>query len=153
MKPVRNIAAAALLTIGAFGLVTFTSCTKESDKCPAGYEGKKCDERIVEKYIGEWRTDREDCTENTPGYDIVIKLSSSGDDKMIITNLYNANYNAIARVTGSSTFVIDGQSFGSGNRINGTGSLIEDEIFISYTVENVDKGTKDACTNVQFYRF
>lgn len=151
MKSIKNIAITALVTLGAFGAVTFTSCKKEDSGCPAGYEGSDCKTLIADKYINApWRTTTESCSISgaNAAYDITI-TGSTDASKIIITNLYDASKNTTARITGSNTFTIDEQDFGTSSSITGTGILTDTQLSITYSVSDSD-GNTDACNNVIF---
>jgi hypothetical protein len=70
MKSFRLVALSALLTVGTFGTVVYTSCTKDACKgvtclnggtcsggtctCPTGYEGANCETTSRTKIIKIW---------------------------------------------------------------------------------------------------
>ena len=70
MKSIRLMALSALVTIGSFSAVVYTSCTKDACKgvtcqnggtcsggtctCPTGYEGTNCETKSRDKIIKIW---------------------------------------------------------------------------------------------------
>ncbi len=70
MKSFRLIALSALMTVGTFSTVVYTSCTKDACKgvtcqnggtcdggtcvCPTGYEGSSCETASREKILKTW---------------------------------------------------------------------------------------------------
>lgn len=71
MNKIKNIAFSALLSLGAFGAVTYTACTKDECKdvvcqnggtcaggscnCTTGYEGATCQTESRAKYAGDYK--------------------------------------------------------------------------------------------------
>lgn len=103
MKSIRNIAFSALLTFGAFGAITYTSCNKDECKdvvcqnggtcsegncsCSSGYEGTNCETKSVTKFIGTWAVS-ENCggTSSDP-YQVTITADPSDVTRVIVSNL------------------------------------------------------------------
>ena len=70
MKSLRLVALSALLTVGAFSAVVYTSCSKDACSgvtcqnggtcsggnctCPTGYEGTNCETKSITKLIKVW---------------------------------------------------------------------------------------------------
>ncbi len=70
MNRIKNIAFSALLTLGAFGAITYTACNKDECKgvqcnnggtcvsgtcqCTTGYEGPNCSTLMTAKFIKTW---------------------------------------------------------------------------------------------------
>jgi hypothetical protein len=169
MNRIKNIVFSALLTLGAFGAVTFTACNPDECKdvvcnnggncvsgtcqCPTGYEGGSCETLSATKFSGTWRTNTEACTlsGSNSQYDITIAPSGTNAANLLISNLYAAGRTATATLTPGSTtnaFTIESQAFGSSGNISGSGSVTGNQMTISYTVS---VGTNsDICNNVIF---
>ncbi len=105
MKAIRNMAFTALLTIGTFSLITYTSCNKDECKdvvcqnggtcnadtgdclCASGYEGDQCETKVNAKFTGTWlATETCGTVESTP-YQVIIVADPSNPNKVQITNL------------------------------------------------------------------
>lgn len=156
MKSIRNIAFAAIMTIGAFSAVTYTSCNKDECKgvecanggtcingtcsCPTGYEGALCDVLSRDKFIGTY-TGSETCDAGTDNYTITISANSD-KIKLTLTNLYNDNYTATCTMTGTNSFSFSGTQ--SGVTFTGTGSLATTQLTVNYSLS--DGVLTNACT-------
>lgn len=140
MKSIKNIALTALLTIGAFGAVTLTSCSKDDDSCATGYEGTDCKTLSRDKFIGTY-VGSETCTVGSDNYTMTI-AANSDEIKLTLTNLYNDNYTAIGTMTGTNTFSFSGSQ--SGTTFTGTGSLSGNQLTVSYTLS--DGTISNTCT-------
>lgn len=109
MKAIRNMAFTALLTIGTFSLITYTSCNKDECKdvvcqnggtcnadtgnceCATGYEGDLCETKVSTKFVGTWlATETCGSTQHSP-YEVYIVADPSNPSKIQITNLGNYN--------------------------------------------------------------
>ena len=166
MNRFKNIAFSALLTISAFSVVTYTSCSKDECKdvvcnnggtcsggsclCPTGYEGTNCETLSATKFIGSWRTTTEACTVSGSNsqYDIVIAPSGTAAATLLISNLYAAGKTSTATFTNATQFTIASQAFGASGTISGTGSISGTQVTISYSV--TVGGVTDVCNNVTF---
>ena len=159
-KSFRNIALSALITIGGFTAITYTSCTKDECKdvvcnnggtcvsgncsCPTGYEGSNCSTFSRDKILGVY-TGSETCTIGTDNY--TITLSSNSDNvKLTLTNLYNQNFTAICTMTGATTFNFSGTqgTGGTTTTFTGTGSVSGSQLTVTYTISST--GASNACT-------
>lgn len=168
MKSLRTLALSALLSVGAFSAVLYTACNKDECKdvvclnggtcvsgtcsCKTGFEGSDCSTVVATKFVnaGGWRTTTEVCTVSGSNaqYDITVVVSGTDLTQLIINNLYDDGRNTTATITGSNSFVINSQSFGSSGTITGSGTLNGNQLTISYAV-SVGAAT-DACNNVVF---
>ena len=163
MKSIRNIALSALLTIGAFGAVTYTSCNKDECKdvvcqnggtcnngvcsCLVGYEGANCETKSNAKFAGTWAA-AETCSGATGNpYQVTITADPATPTKVLINNL--GNYNC----TVGGTITFDGSVNGAnitindnkcGTQMNATGSYNNGIITINYTATYT--GGNDNCT-------
>src|SRR4051812_10777864 len=92
MKSIRNIAFSVLLTVGAFGAVTYTACNKDECKdvvcqnggtciggncsCPTGYEGTNCETRSRDKFVGTY-LGSETCSTGSDTYSVILAANSN----------------------------------------------------------------------------
>ena len=139
MNKFKNIAFAAFLAIGAFSVVTYTSCTKDECKdvvcnnggtcaggscsCPAGYEGTNCDSKTRDKFVGTWQG-QDICTSKT--YTISLTIGASSDDVKVIVNNpggFGTPINIQGTVTNSTSLAFTNQNVGNGRILNGTMSF------------------------------
>ncbi len=135
MKSIRNVALSALLTIGAFSAITYTSCNKDECKdvvcknggtcvagvcsCPTGYEGTNCETLSRDKFVGTY-VGTEICSVGTDNYSITV-AANSDNLKITMTNIYNEGFSAVGTVTGKNTFSFSGSS--GTTTYTGTGEL------------------------------
>lgn len=155
MKSIRSITLSALLTIGAFGAVTYTACNKDECKgvicenngtcvsgvcsCPAGYEGARCQIVSSDKFLGNY-TVTESCTLSggIPAYNATITGSSSNEVIIYLNNFgnLNATITVVGTVSGNS-LTISPQTV-SGYQITGSGSYAGTEfsgiLSVAYTI-------------------
>lgn len=157
MKSIRNAALTALLTIGAFSAITYTSCNKDECKdvvcqnggtcvsgtctCPTGYEGTNCETLSRDKFVGKY-VGTEICTIGTDSY--TMELSKNSDNlKITLTNLYNQAFTAICNMTSKTTFSFSGTQ-GSAT-FSGTGELTgTSNLKVTYTITT--GVTTNSCT-------
>jgi len=161
MKSIKNIALSALLTVGAFGVVTYTACSKDDCKdvvcqnggtcsggsctCPTGYEGTNCQ---TKSFIGSWKGS-DVCTSGTyNNITIQLNASTAAPNDVIVTN--PGGFGASVTVTGTmstdaKTITISNQSVGGNRTLSGTITLVSATSFnISYTVTPA-AGANDVC--------
>lgn len=147
MKSVKQVAFAALLTMGAFGAVTLVSCSKEDDPvvCPTGYIGADCKTKA---FFGSWKGS-DVCSSGTYN-NITIKLdpSSADSSKVIVTN--PGGFGSSITVSGTistdaRTITITNGDVSGGRTLNGTMSLTSNTGFnFAYTVTPAS-GSNDVC--------
>jgi hypothetical protein len=161
MKSIRNIAFSALLTIGAFTAITYTSCNKDECKdvvcnnggtcdantgacvCATGYEGATCDTKSRDKFVGIY-VGTETCTIGTDNYSITLAANSDAL-KLTLTNLYNDTQSpitAICTMTGTNSFSFNGTH--NGATYTGTGTLGGNKLTVQYTI--TDGAISNTCT-------
>lgn len=163
MKSIRNIAFAAIMTIGAFSAVTYTSCNKDECKdvvcqnggtctdgvcsCPAGYEGNNCETKSNAKFVGVWAVTETCGGANSTPYQVTITADPADAGKVLISNL--GNYDC----TIGGTIVFDGvvnkasltiNDNACNTQMNATGTYDNGKITINYTATAV--GVNDNCT-------
>lgn len=104
---------------------------------------KKDDELDRVKFIGTYGA-VETCDSGNDSYDIVITASSTGDDKIIISNLYAFPGTLTASVSGDN-ITIASQAV-QNITYSGSGSLNGNTLTISFTV--TDGAAADNCTAI-----
>lgn len=125
MKPFKNILFSAMLTLGAFGAVTYTACNKDECKnvtcqnggtcsggncnCPAGYEGDRCQDKSNAKYAGNYTAVEQGST--TP-YPVTISIDPTNPSKVLVENLGDYGCSTGGNIifsgtTGVTTLTID----------------------------------------------
>ncbi|MBS1781815.1 MAG: calcium-binding EGF-like domain-containing protein [Bacteroidetes bacterium] len=161
MKSLKSVFLTAALTIGAFGAVTYTACTKDACKdvvcknggtcvsgscvCPTGFQGTNCQ---TKSFFGSWKGS-DQCTSGTYN-NITVTLAPGSTDStsVIVTN--PGGFGASVTVNGTlssdaKTIAISNQSVGGGRNMTGTMSLVSATSFnINYTVTPTS-GTADNC--------
>lgn len=158
MKLFRHIAFSAMLTLGAFAAVTYSSCTKDPCKdvsclnggtcasgnctCKTGYEGTDCGTLSRTKFVGTY-VGTEQCTIGSDAYSVVLSASSQ-DLQLTYTNVYNQGFTATCTMTGTNTFSFTGSS--NTTSYSGTGTLTNNTITISYQISNSATSTSNSCT-------
>lgn len=128
MKSVKQIAFAALLTMGAFGAVTMVSCSKDDDTgCPAGYEGSDCKTLMVTKFVGNY-TVNESCsaTGAVGPYAATISASSTSNVTILLTNFGDFNATITLSGTVNGTNLTIAEQTVSGYKISGNGTYVAD---------------------------
>lgn len=89
-----------MLTLGAFGAITYTACNKDECKdvvcqnggscaggncsCPAGYEGSRCETLTNAKYTGTYTA-----VESSSVYVVTITADPTNPSKVLVKNLGN----------------------------------------------------------------
>lgn len=156
MKSFKQIALSAMLTLGAFGAVTYTSCNKDECKdvvcenggtcsggncnCLSGYEGNKCEIVSAEAILGTY-TATETCQPPITGgsWSSNITQSSNDETRIVISNFGASGTNVTAHVN-RNAITLDATDI-LGNEVTGTGTINDDEITINYNL-----GTAFSCT-------
>jgi hypothetical protein len=148
MNFIKNIALSALLTIGAFGAVMYTSCNKDECKdvvcqnagtcsggtciCPTGYEGSRCEilsrDKMAGTYIGS-----EICDIGTDNYSVTIATNSNAV-MVTITNIYNQNFTATGTLTSATSFSFSGSS--GATTFSGTGTVVGNQLTLDYDISS-----------------
>lgn len=161
MKSIRLIALSALLTIGSFCAVTYTSCTKDECKsvtclnggtcsggsctCPTGWLGSSCQTKAI---IGSWKgTDV--CDSNTyTNITVRVDPSTSDTTKVLIYNL--GNFGGSISISGTlssdaKTVTFTNQPISTSVSTTGTINLTSNTAFtLNYSV--TDATSTDRCS-------
>ncbi len=168
-KTIKNILFAGALTLGAFGVVTYTSCTKDACKgvvcnnggtcvsgscsCPSGYEGTNCQNKTRDKFIGSW-AGSDVCGSGTYTITLNIGASSTSDINALISNPggFGTNVTITGTVTGTNTITFSNASVGGGRTLSGTmtfnstaSTTTPTSMIFSYAVTPTT-GAADNCT-------
>ena len=156
----RQIGLTALFTVGLFGAITYTSCTKDpcnnvtcdnggacnngNCSCPSGFIGSNCQTSV---FVGTW-SGTDVCT--AASYDITVTIApSSTTTNLLVTNPGGFGTNVV--ITGvlssdGSTATFVNQDAGGGRVLNGIMSLTSGTTFaFQYSVSDVS-GASDQCT-------
>lgn len=156
MKSIKNIALSVLLTVGAFGAVTYTACNKDECKdvvcqnggtcsggnctCPTGYEGNSCEilsrEKVLGVYLGS-----EICTVGTDNYSVTI-ATNSNNIMVTLTNIYNQGFSATGTMTSTNSFTFSGAS--GSTTYSGTGTVNGNQLTLSYSISS--PAASNSCT-------
>ncbi len=152
MKSIRNIAFSALLTFGAFGAITYTSCNKDECKdvvcqnggtcnegtcsCTTGYTGTNCENAYASELPGTY-SGTETCQPPVVSDDWSSTLTVSSNDKtrIIIANFGNSGANVTGQVD-KNAIILDETTIG-GNTVKGTGTVAGNVITVNYTMSGV----------------
>ncbi len=160
MKSIKRIALSAMLTIGAFGAVVYTSCNKDECKdvvcqnggtcssgncaCATGYEGNRCETASAAKFIGTWKVNEASCGGN---YTNTVNAGTTATT-IIFSNL--GNFTNAAQVIASAdknTLLINNFTDATGRKFSGSGTFSSDSYTVTYTVTFTDN-TTETCTAV-----
>ncbi len=142
MKSIRNIAFAALMTIGAFSAITYTACNKDECKdvvcnnggtcvdgtcsCPFQYSGSTCQAEVRASYYNTYRGNGVDSDGDTYT-NWALKFYASGTDAKVMGMDLLTNTNAsVAALTvtlqSATTFTVNSVNI-SGTTFTGTGTV------------------------------
>ena len=169
MNRIKNIAFSALLTIAAFGAITYVACNKDECKgvtcnnggtcisgtcnCPTGYEGSTCQTKTRDRFIGTWKGS-DICGSGTYSITLSINSSSVSDITALVNNPggFGSSVTITGNITNSSTLTFTDANVGGGRILNGTmtfsgGSSTTDPTSMSfaYTVKPT-VGSTDNCS-------
>lgn len=134
MKSVKQIAFAALLTIGAFGAVTMVSCNKEDDPvvCAVGLEGSDCKTEVRTKYVGTYKGSGTDSDGKTySNWQLIMTATSTDVTKMtlVLANEASAPVRSLTiTLKSNTTFEVDNFTSSDNYTYSGTGSISSTQI-------------------------
>jgi hypothetical protein len=139
MNTIKSIAVTALVTIGSFTAVTYTACNKDKCKdvvcqnggtcsegncnCLAGFEGDRCQTKVVDKFVGTWNAAETCGSVPSPAYQVTITGSGTS---LVISNLGNygcslgGNITWAGSITNSTSVTINDNK--CSYQMNGTGT-------------------------------
>jgi hypothetical protein len=153
MKSTRNIILSALLTIAAFGTITYTSCNKDKCKdvvcsnggtcdtetgncmCATGYEGTTCETEIRAKFLKTWAaSDVKTTTSTTFTYSSTVAKGTTVTD--ILIGGFSKNFfdhDVKATVSGNTITIASQAPDNDGYTVSGTGSYNATDKKITWT--------------------
>jgi len=162
MKLFRQIALSALVTLGTFATVAYTSsCSKDACKgvtcnnggtcsggtctCPTGYTGTDCSGYA---YVGSWKG-TDNCTNPTASFTVTMGLdsSSTGATKVLVSN--PSGYGSTVQISGTlstdaKTITFTNQTVGAVT-ITGAMTLTSNTAF-TWTYTTSDTSTVQSCS-------
>lgn len=162
MKSIRNIALSALMTIGAFSAITYTSCKEDKCKdvvcqnggsctegvcsCTTGYEGTLCETEVRTKFVKTWTASDKDITNVTvPTYNAIITKGTAVTD-ILIAKFSDAyfDHDVKATVSGNTISIASQAPDSDGYTVSGTGTYnsTDKKITWSYTLTSPISGSK-----------
>jgi hypothetical protein len=160
MKSLRNIALSAIMTIGAFSAITYTSCNKDECKdvvcqnggtcvngtcsCPTGYEGANCETKSRDKFLGNW-SGSDKCGSGT--YNVSLTIGTSTNNINALVNNpggFGGTIQITGAVTASNKLSFTNASVGSGRTLTGTMTFNNNSMTFEYTVTPAT-GSPDVC--------
>lgn len=140
MKLIRQIALATALTIGAFSVVTYTSCSKDNCKdvvcknggtcnstdgsctCKTGYEGTDCGTLSRDKFVGSW-SGVDNCSNPTSTVTVTLTVATSTNDiQALVTNPggFGGTITITGTMTSANVLSFTSQTVGAGITLTGT---------------------------------
>jgi hypothetical protein len=119
MRVFRHIAVAAMVTLGAFSVATYTSCSKS--------------EAANAKFVGTYSS-TETCSppDSSGTWSSTITASSTGDNAIVISNYGNSGASVTANVSGQNVTIPT--TTVAGATTSGNGVLSGNTLTISYSV-------------------
>lgn len=171
MSKFKNLVFSALLSLGAFGAVTFTACTQDECKdvvcnnggtcvsgdcvCATGYEGNNCETETRTRFVGTWNaSDLLNGTSTTLVYTVAIAPGSNINSviisKAFSEDFFNNNLTATVAnsLTGGTTITIpDQRPDANGDfRVTGSGTFTNGRITWTYTLTEISSGRTQTYT-------
>lgn len=161
MKSIRNVAFSALLTLGAFGTVFYTSCTKDACKdvvcknggtcvngtcsCPFAFTGTNCETEVRSTFYNTYKGNGSDNMGNTYT-NFGLKFYKVGDDAKtmgldLLDNTNTSTAALTATLQSGSTYSVTGSD--GTTTYTGTGS-------ISATTASLTLTAKDSGITIVF---
>ena len=162
MKSFRLVALSALLTVGTFSAVLYTSCTKDACKgvtcqnggtcsggtctCPTGYEGANCETASRDKIIKIWSASD---VQVSPALTLPT-YTSSITGGTTISDIKISNFSALfvhdvnATLSGNTITVVNQTPDNDTFSVSGSGTYdaVSKKITWSYTITNPQNVTR-----------
>ncbi|HRO43267.1 MAG TPA: calcium-binding EGF-like domain-containing protein [Flavipsychrobacter sp.] len=155
----KRIALSAMLTIGAFGAVTYTACNKDECKdvvclnggtcsggncsCQAGYEGNRCETLSITKFVKVWSAADQIGSTNLV-YTTTIAPGPTATSATI-SNSFSDDFFAntiAATVNGNTITIADQKPDANGDyRVQGSGTYQSGKINWSYSITQISTGS------------
>ena len=135
MKKARLILTASMLTIAGFSAVTLSSCSKDDEVCPVGYEGSDCKTLSRTKFIGNW-TGTDICGSGQYDIDLSVGTSSVSEVTALVNNAggFGTNVTITGTVTGTNSLQFTNQNVGGGRTLSGTMTFTTNKMSFAYSV-------------------
>ncbi len=150
MKLLRSIILTAILTIGTFLAVTYTSCTKDhcnnvvcqnggacdrgSCTCATGFEGSRCEIPSRNKLIANFNGGDSCTKEGERGYRIYFLAVTGNKVQLTMKNfLGDKNDSATCNMAAADSFVFNGNN--NSVTYRGYGKISNDSLWLSYHVQ------------------
>ena len=128
-------------------VVFIASCAEEDDPINGISDARS-------KYVGTWTAQETSSVFGTSTYSITISISNSNDEDILIKNFYNLGAGTVTigtvNVEGSANTLQIKQQTVSGNVLNGSGSLSNGTLTLSFTSndgQTIDNVTVTATKN------
>ncbi len=119
--------------LAVFAFVTVASLMSCTKTCDPGYEGTKCDVKIVTKYTGNYQVNGTDNQGGTYTNWTCVISESSSDVLTVLINLQNASITLSAKVAeDGGSYTISSQNV-SGFTYSGSGTLTSNAMTLSLT--------------------
>jgi len=156
MNFIKNIALSALVTIGAFGAVTYTACNKDECKdvvclnggtcsggnctgCYIGFSGTRCETESTDKrdkFVTTWSvTDVPPSGANLVYALTVTKVTAASNIQFSESFADSFFVNKVFAVVNGNSFTIPShEPDGDGYFISGTGTYSDGKVDIQYTI-------------------
>lgn len=143
MKKARLILATAVLTVGAFSAITFSSCSKD-EVCPVGYTGKDCKTLVRDAFIGTW-SGKDICSSGSYNVTLSVNPSSSSQVSALINNPggFGSNVTITGTVTADNTLQFSSQDVGGSRTLSGSMTFSGSTMSFNYSVQGVS--SSDEC--------
>jgi len=151
MKKARLILSASMLSIAAFSAVTFTSCSKDDESCPAGMEGKDCNTESRAKFIKTWSASDEVGSGSPLVYTCNI-TKGTNVNQVLISNSFAGNFfdNAIKATVEENTITIASQAPDAGGdyKVSGSGTYSGGQITWNYLIIESSTGDEQSYSGI-----
>jgi len=161
MKSLRLIALSALVTVGAFTTVLYTSCSKDACSgvtcqnggtcsggnctCPTGYEGTSCETKSITKFAKTWTaSDKETSPKDTAValYTVAVSQGATVTDAVIQHTFTDSYFNNSinATISGNTITIASQAPDNDGYYVAGTGTYdpTTSQLTWTYTLTNTN---------------
>jgi hypothetical protein len=161
MKLFRQIALSAFLTVGAFGAIFYTSCSKDKCKdvtcnnggtctdgncvCTTGYEGTNCETASRDKFLKTWSAS-DVIGSSTIVYSPTIAAGSGSDvTQVLISNFsdFFTGVNTTATVSGNTITIPRQSPTSNAYFVQGSGTITSGTITWNYTIDSNSLATQN----------
>ena len=151
MKVLYNVLVAAIVSVGVFSVVVYTSCKKDKCDnvvcqnqgacdggicyCPTGYEGIRCEELTRDRFVATYNGN-DSCSRYSEGqYPIYFTTVPEKPLELMMKNLLNSlDDSAIATIQSLDSFVFNGAN--NSTTYRGYGVMRNDSLWLTYHVDH-----------------